>query len=792
MTQHVTDFTRYRGTNDPSLLDLVITDNSQTQVSPVIEAPLGASDHAVLTWDYLLSVNEDHVAEEDQPRKKNYYKADFKSIKEELSKIDWDGTLLKGENDPVMINLDDVMDKFYKEVNKVIDNNVPDCTNSVNKKEPWLNKKLTKSIKKKYHCWKRYQETKGYALYQSYCKQRNKTAKDIRQAKREFEMKIASEAKSNPKAFYRYCNSKTGKKSNVIRLKAESGRTILSNKDNANMLNDYFCSVFTDEDDAPELILNASAPMLFNEDKENISEPCRINQMSPTKQLNDIVDLEIEDVYKLLKELDPNKSNLSSCIHPSVLKEAAEELAHPIFKIFQISLRQGKVPDCWKTGVVTPIHKGNDRHKVANYRPITITSVLCRLLEKVIKNKLIDHISSNDLITKDQHGFITGKSCLTNLLHTMEDLIHHYDNGEVIDEIFLDFAKAFDKVPHQRLLFKLNKYGISETVLTWIESFLTSRKQVVRIKNDISNIGKVTSGVPQGSVLGPILFLLFINDLPHNITSTSKLFADDTKLYRIIRSINDADALQQDINALVEWCIEWKMIFNATKCHVLHISNKNPHYIYHMNGRLLNWTPDAKDLGITVSNDLKPHKHIVNIVKKANQTLGMIKRSFVNINKDIFLLTYKSFIRPGLEYCQSVWSPYLQKDINLLESVQRRATKMVTGMHNLSYEQRLEKLDLFSLKHRRDRGDMILVFKIIKNLVNVDTSDFFKFKAHSSTRGHNMKLDWKTNPKTDQGWNSFSQRTIIPWNKLPDSVVNSQDVPTFKRNYDYYIKSKIT
>ena len=787
LTQHVLEPTRRRGKDNPSTIDMIITKNDQARVEPDHEPPLGKGDHDVLIWKYLLSVNEDNVAEEDKITKKNYYKADMISIKESLKKIDWNDLLLNGETDPSKVNLDDVVDTFYKEVHKIIDKNVPDCPNSKKKKELWWNKKTMKSMKKKYHCWKRYQETKRYGLYLSYCKQRNKTAKIIRQAKRDFELKIAKEAKCNPKAFYKYCNSQNGKKSHVIRLKDEFGKTLLSDKDNANLLNKYFCSVFTSEDDNSELILNSAIPALFNED---IDDPFNCNIKTPTKHLDDIIGLSIDDVIKHLKDLDTNKSNVPSCIHPKVLKEAADELAQPVFQIFRISLAQGKVPCAWKTGIVTPIHKGEDRHTASNYRPITITSSLCRVLEKIIKLKIVDHLAVNSLLIKDQHGFITGKSCLTNLLHTMEDLLYHFDNGEVIDEIFLDFAKAFDKVPHQRLLFKLKKYGITGTLLTWIESFLTSRKQAVRIKNSVSGIGKVTSGVPQGSVLGPILFLIFINDLPLNITSTAKLFADDTKLYRIIRSINDADMLQQDLNTLVEWCKEWKMVFNITKCHVLHISKKNPQYLYHMDGRLLACSLDTKDLGVTVSNDLKPHSHINNIVKKANQTLGMIKRSFTNINKDIFLLTYKTFIRPGLEYCQSVWSPHLQKDIDLLERVQRRATKMVTGLKDIPYEERLKKLDLFSLEHRRHRGDMILVYKMAHNLVNIDCNDVIKFKKHTNNRGHSWKLDWKFTPKTDLGRNTFSERVIIPWNKLPESVVNSTDVLSFKRNYDNYIKSK--
>ena len=391
------------------------------------------------------------------------------------------------------------------------------------------------------------------------------------------------------------------------------------------------------------------------------------------------------------------------------------------------------------------------------------------------------------MISKDQHGFVNGRSCLSNLLKTLDDIIDSYDKGLIVDEIFMDFAKAFDKVPHQRLIFKLKKYGINGNLLCWIESFLSNRKQYVKIKDTLSGIRGVNSGVPQGSVLGPLLFLIFINDLPDNIVSETRLFADDTKIFRVIESLADADILQDDINKLYDWCKKWKMFFNISKCHVIHFSKKNPQYFYHINGRLLESTSTEKDLGVVISKDLKPKEHIKEIVKKANQTLGMLRRTFVHIDKDIFLLIYKSLVRPLLEYCHTAWSPYLAQDINLLERVQRRATKMVVNMNTLPYEDRLKELKLFSLQHRRQRGDLILVYKMYRGLVDMKIKDFFTEKKYLNNRGHSLKLELPKLPKTDIGHNAFSHRVIIPWNNLPETVINSESVQSFKRNYDKHV-----
>ena len=331
--------------------------------------------------------------------------------------------------------------------------------------------------------------------------------------------------------------------------------------------------------------------------------------------------------------------------------------------LFKKSLSSGTVPKKWKNVTVTPIHKGEDRHAAKNYRPITITSVLCRLLEKIIKKSVMEHFVSNNIIPKEQHGFVNRKSCLTNLLETLEDITKWQDLGIPVDEIYLDFAKAFDKVPHQRLLYKLEKLGITGALLIWIESFLYGRSQCVRIRNSLSESIPVTSGVPQGSVLGPLLFIAYISDLPCAITSPATIFADDTKVYRRIQSIDDSQYLQEDLDSLADWCATWGMLFNTSKCVVMHFGKDNPKYLYHIEGRLLDRCSTHKDLGVVISDTLKPEEQISKCISKANMMVGMIRRTFTHIDNEIFLKTYKVFVRPILEYCQESWSPFLQKDI---------------------------------------------------------------------------------------------------------------------------------
>ena len=369
----------------------------------------------------------------------------------------------------------------------------------------------------------------------------------------------------------------------------------------------------------------------------------------------------------------------------------------------------------------------------------------------------------------------------------MEELTSLYDEGNPVDEIFLDIQKAFDTVPHQRLLYKLEKVGIQGDLLQWIASFLSERKQKVVIGNSYSNWCKIWSGVPQGSVLGPLLFIIFINDLPEAIRSSCSIFADDTKILKSINSMEDADSLQEDLIAMEEWSKLWKLTFNPTKCHVLHIGKKNPQYMYHLDNYLLPEVTSEKDLGIIINHDLMAEENVLHQVKKANKMLGIIRRTFSYLNKDSFLLLYKTYVRPHLEYCQQAYQPYLIQDTQCLEKVQRRATKLVQSIEHMSYEERLKELKLYTLEDRRVRADMLAVYKIIHGYTDVKMSKLFQLKEGSKTRGHGFKLVVPKCSNTDIRRNFFSQRVIVPWNMLSDDVVNSVNPDQFKRNYDKHM-----
>lgn len=536
----------------------------------------------------------------------------------------------------------------------------------------------------------------------------------------------------------------------------------------SNILNNFFASVFTTEDtnDIP-------TPPTVRIDNNNI-----LSTFSFTEN----------EVLNCIDKLKISKSPGPDTISPRVLKEAKNEFAKPLTSLFNNSLQSGIIPDEWKLANVTPILKKGSKSLPSNYRPISLTSVVCKMLETLIRDKLVNHLEKNKLIRDTQHGFRNKRSCLTNLLDFLYDVFSCYDESKAVDVIYLDFQKAFDKVPHKRLLVKLRAHGIDGKVLRWIENWLCNRKQRVVINGKASTWTNVTSGVPQGSVIGPILFLVYINDIDEGLSCIISKFADDTKIANSVVSKDQAKEMQNNLDKLSNWAITWQMRFNADKCKVLHIGYRNEKTNYFMDGSQLKSTNRENDLGVTISSNLKPSEQCSEVVKKANKLVGFIGRAFEYKSKATIITLYNSLVRPIMEYCVQAWCPYYQKDIAKLERVQRRVTKMIPSLRNKSYEERLRELHLFPLQHRRLRGDLIQVFKIIKGIDNMDCSKYFSIDNSNYTRGNGCKIIGKSF-NSNESKNFFFNRIVNLWNGLPRDVIECNSVDTFKHHLDKYFAS---
>jgi len=544
---------------------------------------------------------------------------------------------------------------------------------------------------------------------------------------------------------------------------------ILGNAEMAKVLNDYFVSVFTVED-------------VSNMPKNDVKDAMG------GEDLNSIV-ITRGVVLSKLEGLKVDKSPGPVGMYPRVLKEMAQVIVDALVVIYQNSLDSGQVPADWKTANVTPLFKKGCRQKAGNYRPVSLTSVVGKMLEAIIKEELVRHLDEKGSIRQTQHGFRKGRSCLTNLLEFFEDVTSAVDRGEQVDVVYLDFQKAFDKVPHRRLIHKLRMHGVAGNVLAWIEDWLTNRRQRVGINGYFSGWRSVVSGVPQGSVLGPQLFIVYINDLEEETEGNVSKFADDTKLSGKANCAEDVESLQRDLDRLSDWARVWQMEYNVGKCEVIHFGSKNSRSDYYLNGERLQHAVVQRDLGVLVHESLKVGLQVQQVIRKANGMLAFIARGIEFKSREVLLQLYKVLVRPHLEYCAQFWSPYLRKDILALEAVQRRFTRLIPEMRGLPYEERLSRLGLYSLEFRRMRGDLIETYKIMKGIDKIEAGKLFPLVGETKTRGHSLKIRG-SRFRTEMRRNCFSQRVVNLWNSLPREAVEAASLSTFKTQLDRFLHGR--
>ena len=388
--------------------------------------------------------------------------------------------------------------------------------------------------------------------------------------------------------------------------------------------------------------------------------------------------------------------------------------------IFKKSLSISKLPSDWKLAHVTPLHKRGSSDQPNNFRPISLTSIPCKLLEHIVLHHL--NIVLDKVLHNRQHGFRKGLSCETQLCGTFHEIAKTTDEGNTVHALVLDFAKAFDKVPHKLLMEKLSKIpDISNEIIMWIHDFLTNRQQKVVIKGQQSFALPVTSGVPQGSVLGPILFLAYVNDLPKAVSCSTSLFADDTLIFQTVNTTQNKIEFQRNIDALQAWTLKWWMSFNIDKCSIMVFNPTalSPLADYYLNNAPLNTVQETKYLGVTLQSDLKFNTHIQNKISKANRQLGMIKRALHHAPEKARLLAYTSLCRPHVEYAASVWDTPITKLVQDIEMVQNKAIRYISGIKGReSITAAREKLRLSTLTDRRMKIRHLLLHRILSKEEN--------------------------------------------------------------------------
>ena len=401
----------------------------------------------------------------------------------------------------------------------------------------------------------------------------------------------------------------------------------------------------------------------------------------------------------------------------------------------------------------------------------------------MIASNIMDHGNDNNILYPLQHGFREKRSCELQLLGFISDLTTNMEENKQTDVLITDFSKAFDKVGHGRLLQKLHHYGIKGRNNRWIANFLSNRRQRVVLDGSQSDEVDVDSGVPQGSVIGPCLFLFYINDLPDKMSSTVRLFADDAIMYLTIQTQQDAAHLQEDLNILGNWAADWKMELNTQKCQVITVTRKRTRikHQYFLNGAALDAVTSTKYLGITITQDLKWNRHIANICQKANNTLAFLRRNLKINSPALKTMAYKALVRPLVEYCSVVWDPSTQRCIDQLEMVQRRAARFVLQRyHNTSsVGDMLNQLSWPSLRIRREHSRLSALYKMHNELVDLDITDHITpvTRPTRTVHAHGYQLP---KSRTEQHKQSFFQRTVRTWNSLPLDTAMAPTVEVFR------------
>ena len=406
-------------------------------------------------------------------------------------------------------------------------------------------------------------------------------------------------------------------------------------------------------------------------------------------------------------------------------------------------------------------------------------------MESIVADSLMEHLENYDLLSPTQHGFRQKRSCTSNLLLARDEWTKAVDGGNAVDVIYLDFSKAFDRVNHQVLLEKLYNYGVRGLALDWIAEFLGQRTMSVRVSDSLSAPIEVSRGVPQGSVLGPRLFLVFINDLPDVLGQETLLFADDAKIWKTLTEPGGSRMLQETLNAAHKWSIENDIDFNVSKCKVMSLRH-NSRFSYFLGNELLPHASTEKDLGVIVQEGLSCSINCAKASSTALKNVGLLRRVFGRFDPQLFPRLLAAYVLPHTEYAVQAWNPWLQRDLKVLERPQRLATKMVKGFHSTAYTERLQSLNIFSAQYRRIRGDLILVFQILNNQ-NHPCRRLLTLSKNVHLRGHPFKLALQ-NSRLDCRRQSFSVRVCTIWNSLPPHVVCAETVDSFKLKLDESLK----
>lgn len=754
LSQLVTKPTRVGGpSRNGSILDLIFCNDNHFVHNVNVTAPFSSSDHCTVEFVILdnAEVSKNDISSYD------FNKADWVSMASFLNSINFFDLFSSCDD------VSSVVNNFYSVIFDAFNRFVPLRTNFKSYCRSHYPFKIRRLFCKKSSAWKQYRTFRTHELLAKYKSFASQCRSAIYAHHVDVENRVINS--DNINKFYRYANRKFTSKTLIGPLKSNNGDILIDPTRKADLLQTIFTSMFTiDDGKIPEF----TTPPVTNSSLSSVIFSAAL-------------------VKRAIRKLRAKSKGGPDGLPPIFLKTCSDQLAAPLAYLYSQCMEFSYLPPDWLRAYITPAFKKGDPSSPLNYRPIALTCTICKIMEVIIKDQLLNYLLRHNLISKHQHGFLSKHSTTTNLLEATHDWIVSFSSCFNVDVVYIDFSRAFDSIVFNKLLAKLVHYGISGNLLKFISAFIHNREQCVVIDNCFSRVTNVLSGVPQGSVLGPVLFLIFINDVTSICIGESKLklFADDVKLYTSYNvSVSNCGNLQQSIDLLSSWANSWQLCINISKCSVLSIHHNSKSFIphpYYLNGTQLSASSSVSDLGLLVDSRLTFNLHISNILSKASQRVGVFFRGFSSRHPDLMKKAFLTYIRPSLEFNSNIWNPTKKYLIDKLENIQRRFTKRVPSLSHLSYLERLSALDLEPLELRRLKFDLIQYYKILHNLTCIEPSAYFHLHYPPSSSRNPAPFLRKSSNFNQCLQSTFFFRQLDCWNSLPLSVKQLPSLPSFKR-----------
>ena len=756
-----------------SYLDLVFS-NSERLVSWTTTRDTKLSDHRLVEFGLNrdpCSVSKETVPSSfaaDEFRSLDIRRANIKAIGEYLDMVNWKDVLGKCTTDELPRVFRDILFQAAQifTPRKKPRRGKPNMVRKLARKKRALQQRLTKIME---------DEKAPEEQIRALEKRLNELYWQIREAvmndKCKQEELAIEKIRENSKYFYSYAKRFAGESSRISALREEDGEICTDGRKIAEVLAMQFKAVFSDPVGAESTVGNEI-------DVPDYVEP-----------RDGDVDFSPGDILEAIKDMKADSAAGPDGIPALLLKQCADSVSYPLYLMWKRSLGEGIVPSSSKESLVTPLFKKGSRSLAANYRPVSLTDHTIKIFERVVRKKLVDHFERNDLFNEIQHGFRRGKSTLTQLLDHFDEVHRNALDGKDTDSLYLDYSKAFDRVDHGILIRKLRRYRVHEGLIKWIQSFLEGRVQRVTVDGCLSGAVLVISGVPQGSVLGPLLFLIFINDIASVVSgSTLRCFADDTRILKGIGGEDDKRILQRDLEAVTSWSLRNNMKLHADKFEYLpHGAKRDPlSHPYTTEAGTLEPSLTVRDLGVLVQADLDWEGHIRTIAESGRRKAAWVLSVFKTRDREAMITLYKSMVRSLLEYCCPLWNPTEIGDIELLEGVQRSFTRRIAECKGMNYWQRLQYLRISSLQRRRERYIILHMWKMIHGHVSNDIGVKDTKGGRLGTRAEipSMVCLGAAQTKYDK---SFAVMGPKLWNCLPAQINQITEFQVFKTQLSRFL-----